>query len=165
MLNSCWMHINSGGLFSTLKKIYILKNTSVFMSTHKSMRRFRGELKGEWPGLIYTVKLPKICLGSPWKTSISLGPSQVKIFWICTWSPMQYLSTVQCTHLFQNMSTFSVHTFSPSIIVCQQFKCIHMYRICQHIQLVQYHHFKGTWKSEVTVNISGARSDSTPFTV
>lgn len=129
------------------------------------MHRFRGGRGVAGFNLHSNFKTTEICLGSPWKTSISLGPSQVKIFWICTWSPMQYLSTVQCTHLFQNMSTFSVHTFSPSIIVCQQFKCIHMYRICQHIQLVQYHHFKGTWKSEVTVNISDVRSDTTPFTV
>lgn len=163
MLNSCWMHINSGGLFSTLKKIYI--RTLLSSCLHISLCADLEE-KGEWPHLIYTVKLPKICLGSPWKTSISLGPSQVKIFWICTWSPMQYLSTVQCTHLFQNMSTFSVHTLvlvSLSVNNSSVYICTESVNISSLSSIC--HHFNRTLKSEVTANISGACSDSTPFTV
>lgn len=107
------------------------------MSTHKSMRRFRGE------GGVSRFNLHS-------KTTENLSRIPLENFNIPRTLPSQNfldlhmkshavsVSTVQCTHLFQNMSTFSVHTFSPSIIVCQQFKCIHMYRICQHIQLVQY---------------------------
>lgn len=134
------MHIKSGVFFQHLKNLHKICILSVNISNVSSLHISPcADLEEEGSGQIYIVKLPKICLGLPWKTLISLRPSQGNFSGsVHEISCSQYLSTFQVyTFVPQYVNIFSAY-ISPSFIVCQQFKCIHMYRICQHIQLVKY---------------------------